>query len=175
MIMVCPQCKGTFDGVLQCPKCGVRLMLATEKGPQLTQTKQGKWHQTPAGRIMAGLVLGLGLSYGLLLFVTRILKMESFTPQVSAMIFLGIQAVALAAGGMLAGAGQTKGILFGAGVGCVSGLLAFVGLITGALAGVIEPFSKEALAHVPPLQMTLPVVHVVFGILGGLIGIIVCE
>ena len=116
MIMVCPQCKGTFDGVLQCPKCGVRLMLATEKGPQLTQTKQGKWHQTPPGRIMAGLVLGLGLSYGLLLFVTRLLKMESLAPQASVFIFLGIQAVALAAGGMLAGAGQTKGILFGAGV-----------------------------------------------------------
>ena len=104
-------------------------MLATEKAQPVTQAKQGKWHQTPAGRIMAGLVLGLGLSYGLLLFVTRILKMESFTPQVSAMIFLGIQAVALAAGGMLAGAGQTKGILYGAGVGCISGVLAFGGSV----------------------------------------------
>ncbi len=176
MLMVCPQCKGSFDGVLQCPKCGVRLMLATEKAPPVAQgSKQGKWHQTPSGRILAGLVLGLGLSYGLLLFVTRIVKMESLAPQGSVFIFLGIQAVALAAGGMLAGAGQTKGILFGAGVGCVSGLLAFVGVITGTLAGVIEPFSKEALAHVPPLQMTLPVVHIVFGTLGGLIGIIVWK
>src|SRR5205807_5960777 len=99
MLMVCPQCKGSFDGVLQCPKCGVRLMLATEKAQPVTQAKQGKWHQTPAGRIMAGLVLGLGLSYGLLLFVTRILKMESLAPQASVFVFLGIQAVALAVGG----------------------------------------------------------------------------
>ena len=62
MLMVCPQCKGSFDGVLQCPKCGVRLMLATEKEQPVAQgSKQGKWHQTPSGRILAGLVLGSGL------------------------------------------------------------------------------------------------------------------
>src|SRR5438132_13862783 len=127
--MVCPQCKGSFDGVLQCPKCGVRLMLPTETAQQVAQSaRQGKWHQTPSGRILAGLVLGLGLSYGLLLLasvVMRVAKMESLAPQVGAGIFLGIQGLALVAGGMLAGAGQPKGILYGAGVGLVSGFLAF--------------------------------------------------
>jgi hypothetical protein len=151
-------------------------MLATEKMQQVAQSpKQGKWHQTPSGRVVAGLVLGLGLSYGLLLFVTHMVKMDTLAPQAAAIVFLGIQGVALMAGGMLAGAGQTKGILYGAGVGCISGVLAFGCVITGALAGIIEPFSNAALPPLPPLQMTLPVVHILFGALGGLIGIMVWK
>jgi hypothetical protein len=65
MVMVCPQCKGSFDGVLQCPKCGVRLMLPTDKSQQEAEgPRSAKWHQTPPGRIVAGLVFGLGLSSG---------------------------------------------------------------------------------------------------------------
>jgi len=188
MLMVCPQCKGSFDGVLQCPKCGVRLMLATEKAqPAAQAAKQGKWHQTPSGRILAGLVLGLGLSYGLLLLasvIMRVAKMESLAPEASAGLFLGVQGLALLAGGMLAGAGQPKGILYGAGVGLVSGFLAFGAMLSGALNGVIEPFSKEALSPLPPLQPITPkalmaygltVAHILFGALGGLIGIIVWK
>jgi len=89
----------------------------------------------------------------------------------------------LLAGGMLAGAGQVKGIMYGAGVGVVSGLLAWGALLTGMLATMIEPFSKESLTSLPPLQLTpqaliaygLPIAHILFGALGGLIGIMVWK
>lgn len=187
MLMVCPQCKGSFDGVLQCPKCRVRLLLPGDKSVQAAEgPKQGKWHQTPSGRIIAGLVLGLGLSYGLLLLASvmmRVSKME-LSPQSSAMLFLGIQALGLVAGGMLAGAGQPKGVACGAGVGLVSGFLVFGGILSGVLASSLTPFSKEPLVPPPPIQPVTPQVmmvygsvlaNILFGTLGGLVGIIIWK
>lgn len=187
MLMVCPQCKGSFDGVLQCPKCRVRLLLPADKSVQAAEgTREGKWHQTPSGRIIAGLVLGLGLSYGLLLLASvmmRVSKME-WSSQASAGIFLGIQAIGLLAGGMLAGAGQSKGIACGAGVGLVSGVLVFGGIISGVLASTVTPFSKEPLAPPPAIQPITPQVmmvygsvlaNILFGALGGLLGIMIWK
>jgi hypothetical protein len=180
MLMVCPQCKGSFDSVLQCPKCGVRLLLPAEKSPP--GSRQAKWHSTPAGRIIAGVVLGLGLSCALLLVVSR--AVTAMAPQASAGIFLGLQAAALLAGGILAGAGQEKGIMNGLGAGIVSGLLAFGALLSGALGGVVVAFSKEPIPPLPPMQpMTplalmaygLPVAHVLFGALGGLVGMMIWK
>jgi hypothetical protein len=180
MVMVCPQCKGSFDGALQCPKCGVRLMPADKSQQAAEGPRQGQWHQTPAGRILAGLVVGLVLSYGLLVLASLGMRRASLAPQASALVFLGIQGLALLAGGMLAGAGQVKGIMYGAGVGVVSGLLAWGAVLTGMLATMIEPFSKEPLTPLPSLQPItpqvlmaygLPIAHILFGALGGLIGI----
>ena len=186
MLMVCPQCKGSFDGVLQCPKCRVRLLLPGDKSVQAAEgAKEGKWHQTPAGRIIAGLVLGLGLSFGLLLLATvmmRVSKMD-LSSQASAMAFVGIQAIALLAGGMLAGAGQPKGIACGAGVGLVSGVLVFGGIMTQALTTVIAPFTKDPLVPLPPIGLAPPAMMVygtlvgdiLFGTLGGLLGIMIWK
>jgi hypothetical protein len=184
MVMVCPQCKGSFDGALQCPKCGVRLMPADKSQQAAQGPRQAQWHQTPSGRIIAGLVLGLGLSYGLLLLASVVMRGATLAPQAGAAVFLGIQGLALLAGGMLAGAGQVKGIMYGAGVGVVSGLLAWGAVLTGMLATMIEPFSKEPLTPLPPLQPItpqalmaygLPIAHILFGALGGVIGIMVWK
>jgi len=187
MLMVCPQCKGSFDGVLQCPKCRVRLLLPGDKSKQASEgPRDGKWHQTPPGRIIAGLVLGLGLSYGLLLLASvlmRVSKME-LSSQASAGIFIAIQAISLLAGGMLAGAGQSKGIACGAGVGIVSGFLVFGGIVSGALATVVTPFSKDALVPPPAIKPVTPQVmivygsilaDIVFGALGGLLGVMIWK
>jgi hypothetical protein len=130
------------------------------------------------------LVFGLGLSIGLLLLASIVMRRMESAPQAGAGIFLGIQALALFAGGMLAGAGQSKGIAYGAVVGLMSACLAFAILLSGALAGVIEPFSKVSLTPLPPPQpMTpqalmaygMPLTHFVFGLLGGLIGMAVWK
>jgi hypothetical protein len=158
--------------------------MPADKSQAMQGPRQGQWHQTPSGRIIAGLVLGLGLSFGLLLLGSVIMRGATLTPQAGAAVFLGIQGLALFAGGMLAGAGQVKGIVYGFGVGVVSGLLAWGALVTGMLASMIEPFSKEPLTSLPPLQpMTpqalmaygLPIVHILFATLGGLIGIMVWK
>jgi hypothetical protein len=188
MLMVCPQCKGSFDGVLQCPKCRVRLLLPGDKSVQTAEGPgPGKWHQTGPGRIIAGLVLGLGLSFGLLLLasvVMRVAKMElSF--QASAVVFVGIQAFALLAGGMLAGAGQTKGIACGAAVGLVSGGLVLGGIISGMMASLIAPFTKDhPVQGLPPITPVTPEVimtygsfltDIIFGALGGMLGVMIWK
>ncbi len=187
MLMVCPQCKGSFEGVLQCPKCRVRLLLPGDSSKQAAGgPKEGQWHQTPSGRIIAGLVLGLGLSFGLLLLasvVMRVSKIE-LAPQASALVFVGVQALALLAGGMLAGAGQPKGIACGAGVGLVSGALVVGGIMTHLLNFLITPFTKDPLDSLPPIRPINPQVIMVFGplladflfgTLGGLLGIMIWK
>src|SRR5205823_6408872 len=128
MLMVCPQCKGSFDGVLQCPKCRVRLLLPGDKSKQASEgPRNGKWHQTPPGRIIAGLVLGVGI---------------------------------------------------------VSGFLVFGGIISGVLAAVVTPFSKDALVPPPAIKPVTPQVmivygsmlaDIVFGALGGLLGVMIWK
>jgi hypothetical protein len=115
--------------------------------------------------------------------MTRVTKME-WSLQSSAMIFLGIQAISLLAGGMLSGAGQSKGIACGAGVGLVSGFLVFGGIISGVLTSTVTPFSKEPLVPPPPIQPITPqvmmvygpvLVNLLFGALGGLLGIMIWK
>jgi hypothetical protein len=159
--------------------------MPSDKSQQTGQgPRQSQWHQTPGGRIIAGLVLGLGLSFGLLLLASVVMRGATLAPQAGAAVFLGIQGVALLAGGMLAGAGQVKGIMYGFGVGVVSGVLAWGALLTGMLGAMIQPFSNEPLTSLPPLQPItpqvliaygLPIAHILFGTLGGLIGITVWK
>jgi hypothetical protein len=187
MLMICPQCKGSFEGVLQCPKCGVRLLFPTDKTKKEGTASTGeKWHQSTFGRIIVGLVLGLGLSYGLLLLASAVLRNRggALPAPVGAAAFLGLQAVALLAGGMLAGAGQRSGLGFGAGVGVVCGVVAFGGMITGQFAGLAETFAKGDWSQLPPLQPVTPlvamiygppIVDVLFGALGGLLGVMIWK
>jgi hypothetical protein len=104
--------------------------------------------------------------------------------QASAGLFLLIQAFSLLAGGMLAGAGQPKGIACGAGVGIVSGFLVFGGIISGALTTVVTPFAKDSLVPPPPIRPVTPQVMIVygsiladiiFGALGGLLGVLIWK
>jgi hypothetical protein len=114
----------------------------------------------------------------------RALKVDlSF--QSSALVFVGVQALALLAGGTLAGAGQSKGVICGAGVGLVSGGLVFGGIVTGMLATLIVPFTKDhPLGGIPRIPPVTPealmvygpfVANIVFGALGGLLGMIIWK
>jgi hypothetical protein len=187
MLMFCPQCKGSFEGVLQCPKCGVRLLFPTDKTRKEGEAARGeKWHQSSFGRIAVGLVLGMGLSYGLLLLTSVMLRNRGdvLAPSAGAGVFLGLQALALLAGGMLAGAGQRSGVGSGACVGVVCGVVAFGGMCTGQMAGLAEPFARADLSKLPDLQpMTpiaamvygLPIIDALFGVLGGLLGVMIWK
>ena len=170
MAMVCPQCTGAYEQRLECPTCGVRLQYALRGPRPKTQTVAARWQQTPWGRILIGLVLAQGLYFGLqhlLLGLVGILNDQHLVQwtwtSLSGLVFLQVvQVLTLIAGGMLAGCGQQRGVMLGA----------LVGVWNGVLSVLLEPLVHPQ--FVPGLTtLTLvgvPLVHIVFGTLGGWIG-----
>jgi hypothetical protein len=126
-------------------------------------------------------LLSLGLSYGLLQLsgaVLRGMNMDtaggSLGPIADLALFQGLQILALLAGGMLAGAGQTRGTSLGAMVGVLSGLLFIAGMLNGTVTVLVPGFARELLTPGTTVRNLtlygLPVLHAVFGALGGQAG-----
>jgi hypothetical protein len=129
-------------------------------------TATSKWQQTAWGKTLIGLLLAQGLYYGLLMLVRAIGSatgeepshewMKSFNGLVVVQI---MQLISLLAGGTVAGAGQRRGVLYGAVVGLYNGVLFLI--VHVQLLGIsLQPI---ALA-------TLPLLQIAFGTAGGFIG-----
>lgn len=218
MAMICPQGHGSFENNLKCPQCGAPLVVqapprkvesalssfAKSDGYKFGQALEGaaapgeaaarpedKWYNAPLGRIGAGLLLALGLSYGLLQLCVasrEILEQKMNWGNLSGGarlgLFYSLQAVALVAGGILAGVGRRQGTSQGAFVGILSGAAALASILANAVPGIMQTFSSNLLDAKTPEQpvviqgvpvhlvtlYALPVVHVIFGGLGGLLG-----
>src|SRR2546421_12936534 len=69
MVNVCPRCQASFDPSSYCPRCGVELTLSSS-GRSSAATHRalssGSWQESPGSRVLIGVLLALGLSYGLL-------------------------------------------------------------------------------------------------------------
>jgi hypothetical protein len=125
-----------------------------------------KWQQTAWGKTLIGLLLAQGLYYGLLMLIRTVGSamgeepshewMRSFN---GLMVVQAMQLVSLLAGGMVAGAGQRRGVIYGAVVGLYNGVL-FLIVHVQVLGIALQPV---ALA-------TLPVLQIAFGTVGGFIG-----
>jgi hypothetical protein len=89
-------------------------------------------------------------------------------------MFVGIQAVSLVAGAIVTGVGQRRGITFGALVGLLSGLLVLSGIFCGVVGNFAASFGTGLFTPGAPIRnivmYALPILHVLFGALGGLIG-----
>jgi hypothetical protein len=136
----------------------------------------GQWQHTPWGRIFVGLLLAQGLYHGLQQFCTAgVLAVSGDSRDVWATLFglillQGIQGVGLLAGGMLAGAGQRRGMLLGM----------VLGVWNGVILIIIDHFNTKPLMTVTadgqPLPLTAvtaygqPLLLSAFGAIGGLIG-----
>jgi hypothetical protein len=181
MSMVCPQCNAAFEQRLQCPNCAVRLLYqssrrASEAG---LPGQAGQWQHTPWGRIFIGVVLAQGLYHGLQQLCTAgLLAVSEETQNVWTTLFglillQGIQGIGLLAGGMLAGAGQRRGLLLGA----------VVGVWNGAVLILIEHWRTRsgAAPGTNPLPLTAvtaygqPLLLSAFGAIGGLIGSLIWK
>jgi hypothetical protein len=168
--LVCPQCKGSFEQRLLCPRCGVRLYAPEaflgSSQPELAPPPT-PWIQAPWTRLVIGLVLAQGLYYGLLQLCQSLLKVAADEPTfwstlTPVVIKQGLQVVGLLVGATLAGSGQRWGFVYGCIVGVVNGLLfSLVQLLRGGVPSATE--------HVVELYGQ-PIVHAAFGILGGFIG-----
>lgn len=164
MAMVCSQCATIHEQCLQCPGCGIRLEYHDiRQRPARVPTR---WQYNPPGRILIGLLLSQGLFYGLYNLTTGLLL--AFSPSEQSpdetMAFNGLiltqvlQAIALLAGGLLAGSGQQNGALLGAIVGVWNGVLAGLALRSPGL-----PFSNMVI-------FGQPLLHTLLGALAGWAG-----
>jgi len=128
MAMVCPVCHDVFTQRLDCPQCDVRLVLQDHsRSPGLFSSRM--WQQTPWGRILIGLVLAQGLFHGLRHFVAAGflatgLDQNAFWESLNGLMTTqALQLVGLVIGGVLAGAGQQYGIIYGAVLGVWNGVM----------------------------------------------------
>ncbi len=172
MAMVCPQCNGSFEQHLQCPTCSVRLLYQATRhsadgglaGPG------GQWQHTPWGRIFVGLLLAQGLYHGLQQLCTAgvlALGDENSSDVWSTLFGLilqqGLQGFGLLVGGMLAGAGQRRGLVLGALVGLLNGLI-LVGM---------EYARTRTMLTVGVFEQ--PLLLLAFATIGGLVGSLIWK
>ncbi|HVS39623.1 MAG TPA: hypothetical protein VMS17_28965 [Gemmataceae bacterium] len=171
MAMVCPQCAASYEQRLQCPTCGVRLLYDFRGQKTKTVKPVTRWQQTPWGRIVIGLVLAQGLYFGLqhaLLGLLEMLNNQGLVKwtwtSVSGLVFLQIlQILSLAAGCVLAGGGQQRGVMLGA----------LVGVWNGVLSVLLDPLLHPNFVPAGLTMLTLvgvPLLHIAFGTFGGWIG-----
>src|SRR5262249_34100943 len=131
MAMVCPQCNGSFEQSLHCPACGVRLLYESKsRRGELFPGPAGKWLHTPLGRVVAGILLAQGLSFGLQMLCDAGLQVAddgvptSVWSTLFGLVLLQVlQGLSLLVSGAVAGAGQRRASLVGAFVGLVHGVL----------------------------------------------------
>ncbi len=167
MAMVCPQCHGSFDQKLECPTCGIRLLFqANVSGRAGTfADEHGQWQQTPWGRMLVGLILAQGLAHGLQLLVSAGVWASSeeagrsvWATLFGLLLLEAIQGTSLLVGGAITGAGQVKGLQYAGPVGLVNGLIFLLW----------QRATSDALPEIALYAQ--PFVHMVFGALGGHIG-----
>lgn len=172
MPLACPQCKEVYEKGGVCPTCNAVLMYHAPSldndsaGGSYEDDDDGHWQQTPWGKILIGLILAQGLSFGLLQILTAgfLAAGDGTDPWQTVFGIVGrhaIHAVSLIVGGALTGAGQSRGIIFGSLVGFTSGVVTFF----------MRGHNNEALASI--LVYAEPVMHMALGGIGGGLGMLI--
>jgi hypothetical protein len=166
MLMFCPACQSAFTGLSRCPRCG-GLLLMPQETPEPEDTGRAAaapLNPTPAGRVLVGVLAGLGLYLGLRRLVGG-LVLTTFddpagwwTATDGLTTVFGLQVTAVVFGAVLAAAGRTAGISLGAAVGGLCG-----GLFLGAEVGSGAPLEQLVL-------LLQPVVLAVGGAIAGAVG-----
>jgi hypothetical protein len=172
MPLVCPECKQLYEQNGVCPLCNVVLLYhANLQTDQATPTSvvdnvAPQWQQTPWGKILVGLILAQGLSFGLQQVLTAGFLAGGDGTDVwhtlwGIVLHHAVHAVSLIIGGALAGAGQRRGIIYGA----------FVGLTSGIISLFWQKHSSAAFASM--LIYAEPIIHLAIGAIGGAIGMLI--
>jgi hypothetical protein len=175
MPLVCPECKQLYEQNGVCPLCNVVLLyhansLQTEQVTPIPADEEfvPQWQVTPWGKILAGLILAQGLSFGLLQMLTAGFLANGDGTDVwhtlwGIVLHHSVHAVSLIIGGALAGAGQRRGIIYGA----------FVGLTSGVISLFWRQHSSVSFASA--LIYAEPIIHLAIGGIGGAIGMLIWK
>jgi hypothetical protein len=154
MAMICPQCRVAHVQKLACPTCGSRLQYVLLELSSLgcRRPNFSTWRQTPWGRLFVGIALALGMNHvvGDFLMAGKLIATErgqvAITDGLDALVRIhGLQIFSVLLAGLLTGAGQKRGVFFGAFVAVWSCLLfqCFEG--TPFTLGDVAPFMAKLL------------------------------
>jgi hypothetical protein len=174
MSLVCPQCKQIYEQNSICPLCNVVLLYHAQNLqhdtplPHEEEDAPPEWQHTPWGKIVVGLILAQGLIFGMQQLLTAGFLMSGDGADVWRTL-LGlvshhaIYAISLLIGGALTGAGQPRGMIYGALVGFTSGL--------------ISVFWHDHTNTVFPTLLVYaePIIHLATGALGGGLGMLIWQ
>jgi hypothetical protein len=163
----CPRCKNSLGDESICANCGLALPASPLRRAGRGHDQRAKWQQTPAGKILIGLLLSAGIFYGLMQLFSAILvaamgdqaRQEWLDSFAGLILLQGLQALGLLVGGMMAGAGQRRGALYGCIVGVYNALLFL-------LLYVLILKHELSLAGL----IVAPLLQVAFGTIGGYLG-----
>jgi hypothetical protein len=174
MPLACPQCKQIYERSGVCPLCNVVLLYhapGLDSDPNVNASSDdddvGQWQQTPWGKILIGLILAQGLSFGMLqlltagLLATTAEGSEPWETLWGLVLRHAIHAISLIIGGALTGAGQSRGIIYGSLVGFSSGVITFL----------LRGHPTESLNSI--LIYAEPVMHMALGAIGGGLGMLI--
>ncbi len=167
----CPRCKSPLGDDSQCAECGYTPgAKPAKRGKARAGGSHSKWQQTSWGKIVIGLLLAIGIYYGLLQLASAVLLaahdpqgrqdwLNSFNGLILKQV---LQAGSLLVGGMMAGAGQKRGILFGSIVGVYN---AVIFLILEAVF-LNDKLNRDLLLAL----LVLVGLQIAFGTVGGYLG-----
>lgn len=140
MNLYCPTCQGAFPGTDVCPRCGIRLLTPAEAfaiAPERTGVSQEPINPTFVTRIGIGIAVAAGLYVGMHEWATAVVSPSSeWWGEASGVWFtFAMRVLAVAVGGVLAGAGRKAGVLTGLAVGAAAGGLS---VLPDALQGGVD-------------------------------------
>lgn len=160
-----------------------------DEGVAIGSPTSGRWHQTPPGRVFAGLLLSLGLSYGLLQLgaaVIAVWAQETGADRLPAILgwglLLGLQGLGVLAGGCMGAVGARQGKTYGSIIALFSSGIALYAVQSGAYTFLAAPYlgplnvdagetlQIEQLPLGKKLWYVLPAFYVLCGAAGGAVG-----
>jgi hypothetical protein len=169
MAMVCPDCKKSFEQRLHCPDCAVRLQFQLTPRDDSSSENKGVWQQTPWARLLVGLLLAQGLYYGLRHLLSAGLlaaRMDADSPWEAFGGFVLVQvlqAIGVLCAGLLTGAGERRGVVYGAVLGIWSSIF-FI---------LAQQWSGEPLGSMS--SVGVPILLAATGTLGGFVGSLIWK
>src|SRR6266851_5490449 len=125
MHRICPQCQGTFASQFLCPNCGIQLL----DMPDRSAANHGVagdpgLHMRNVGRqLLAGLLLSQALYYALRQTATGLTLLHISAEPNNLLVLAGLEVVGTLAGGLVAGAGNPRGLAAGAAVGVLNAII----------------------------------------------------
>jgi hypothetical protein len=162
-----------FDRQLHCRDCGCRLQFHAdhlERTPGATSELAAPWQHTPWSKIGVGVLLAVGLSYGLQQLCTAVQVAGTtsslagpWTTLAGLLVLHAVQGLSLVAGGAATSAGQSRGLVYGT----------VVGVIAGAVFLAMQ--FHQADGDPDLLTFAQPITHGFCGLLGGLVGITIWQ
>jgi len=172
MALVCPQCKQLFEKNGICPLCSVVLLYHAPNLQGETHASgpadegPSEWQQTPWGKILVGLILAQGLNLGFRQLTTAGFLASGdaegiWDTVLGIVLHHAILGFSLLLGGLLCGAGQSRGIFYGA----------FVGLASGVISFCVQDLKGEF--YFTHLVYAIPLIHLATGALGGALGMLI--